>query len=338
MKTILLHISFICFVQATIQQNDHISDQAELHGWDTKQLQSVISTLSKFGSHAFILESNGQRIVEFGNIKKPYWIRSIRKSLLSALIGIAIDSAKINLNTRLVDLDIDDVGGLSDQEKQASLLDLIKSRSGVYHDAASMTAEDKKKRPKRYSYKAGEQWYYNNWDFNALGKIYQNLTRKSVFEAFKQEIAEPLEMQDFSLQNTRYKFEKVSLYPAYHFELSARDLLKFGSLYLNGGNYNGQQIISESYITASTQSYSVTGRTGTRSGYGYMWWVITDKTEAILQDSFLASGSKGQKLIIIPKINTVIVHLIDKRSGEKGIGTSQFERLLKQIIAAKRTL
>jgi CubicO group peptidase (beta-lactamase class C family) len=56
-------------------------------------------------------------------------------------------------------------------------------------------------RPKRHSLAPGTFWYYNNWDLNALGKIFEQETGTRIFEEFDQRIAGPLQMEDFDVGN-----------------------------------------------------------------------------------------------------------------------------------------
>jgi CubicO group peptidase (beta-lactamase class C family) len=96
-------------------------------------------------------------------------LHSIRKSLLSALIGIAVDEHKIDLNAAIGSLDIDDnAPSLSSTEKTATVADLLKARSGIYHPALYETPGMARLRPARGSHPPGTFWYYNNWDFLVL--------------------------------------------------------------------------------------------------------------------------------------------------------------------------
>ena len=53
------------------------------------------------------------------------------------------------------------------------------------------------KRPKRGSHPANSFWYYNNWDFNAAGTIFENLTGRGIYEEFEDQLARPLKLLDF---------------------------------------------------------------------------------------------------------------------------------------------
>jgi len=81
-------------------------------------------------------------------------------------------------------------------------------------------------------------------------------------------------MEDFSLDDCLYSYEgNKSKHPAHNFRMTARDMARFGLLYLRKGNWNGRQIIPEDWIEKSTTAYSnVNEELGL--GYGYMWNVV----------------------------------------------------------------
>jgi len=73
---------------------------------------------------------------------------------------------------------------------------------------------------------------------NALGTIFEQETGAKIFDAFKKEIADPIGMEDFSVENCEYFYQKdKSQHPSYSFRMSARDMARFGLLYLRKGKH-----------------------------------------------------------------------------------------------------
>jgi CubicO group peptidase (beta-lactamase class C family) len=98
---------------------------------------------------------------------------------------------------RPVPLGVDDnVPSLSPVEKRARVIDLLKARSGIYHAALCETPAMKAKKPARGSHPPRSFWSYNNWDFNALGTIYESATHDSIYRSFDEWIARPIAMED----------------------------------------------------------------------------------------------------------------------------------------------
>jgi CubicO group peptidase (beta-lactamase class C family) len=277
----------------------------------------AIASLSKKFSDdqlvALIVTHDGKRIHAQGDLSKPYLLHSMRKSMLSMLYGISVQASEINLDDTLAKLGLDDIPALTDVEKAATVRDLLKARSGVYIPASAEAPAMKARRPARGSHPPDTFWYYNNWDFNALGRIYEMQTGKSVFIAFQHFLAEPLGFQDFHIfDDTFYGYEPgASQFPAYSMQLSARDLERVGLMMLNDGMWNGKSIVPTSWIAQSTQSYSRTNFTGALSGYGYLWWIAAEDSAGsptpIPKDAYTAAGAGGHFLTVIPSLKLVIV-------------------------------
>lgn len=302
----------------------------ELLGWSSGKLQKVRDFSGQLATAAAMVIDNGVIVAEWGDTRKRLKLHSVRKSILSAMFGIAVAQGQIDINRTLADLGIDDIPpSLSEVEKQAKVSDLLKARSGVYHSAAYETKGMRRRRPKRGSHPPGTFWYYNNWDFNALLTIYEQLTGTGVFKSFKSKISDTLEMQDFRLDDTSYYRSKVSMHPAYLFRMSARDLARFGLLYLRNGRWKEKQIVPSSWIKQSSIPYSNTGIKRERSkGYGYMWWV----GGGIIH----AAGTGGQRLFILPEQNIVFVHRVNTDIKGNRVKSKKIHRLLDMILEAKK--
>ena len=311
----------------------------ENDGWSLELLDQAEAAIRDFGSIAGTVVHRGRFVKWGGDLNRKVLVRSVRKSLLSALIGIEADRGTISMDQTLADLDIDDVPpGLTDEEKQATVEDLLVSRSGVYHDALAESETMKKEKPARGAHPPGSHWHYNNWDFNALGTIYERATGRSVYEGLYDDIAKPIGMQDFSPSDGRYKRGPQSMHPAYHVTMTARDLARFGLLYLRNGQWRGRQIVPSAWIKASTKSHAISPH---RGGYGYMWWTTGhDDTADVpsrwhLNDClpkirYFAQGAYGQLIGVFPTEDLVIVNLAAtrERSTEEDEKLSEFVRLV----------
>lgn len=262
---------------------------------------------------ALIVSRNGKRIHAEGDLSKPYLMHSMRKSMISILYGISVQKGEIDLDATLAKLSLDDIPALTDIEKTATVRDLLKARSGVYIPASAEAPTMKARRPVRGSHPPDTFWYYNNWDFNALGRIYEMITGKSVFIAFEHWLAQPLGFQDFHIfDDTYYDYEAgASQFAAYSMQLSARDLERVGLMMLNDGMANGKSIVPASWIAESTQPYSRTNYKDALSGYGYLWWIAAEDSSGsatpIPKDAYTAAGAGGHYLTVIPSLKMVIV-------------------------------
>jgi len=284
-------------------------------GYDSDQLKAAADFGEQIGYTALMAAYDGQVFFSWGNTTYNYKVHSIRKPFLSSLYGIHVNSGVIDLNATMADLAIDDYPpSLTETEKQATVRYLLQSRSGIYHEAAAETDMAKQLRPERGSHPPGTYYYYNNWDFNVAGTIFEQETGTGIFEEFDRRIAKPVGMQDFDMVNCYYQYEAVSMHPAYSFRMSTRDMLRFGILYQKNGNWDGKQIIPQNWIIVSTTAYSQID-TSQGIGYGYMWNVIEKDTPAAhMIDNhavFFHTGIGVHLLMIIPDYKLVLVMRMD---------------------------
>ena len=318
---------------------------AESLGWSSARLTALKASVDSIGSSAFMIVTRGRVVAAWGDTSKTFLTHSIRKSFMSAIAGIAVAEGKLDTSRTLADLGIGEKSvTLTAVERGARVADLLRARSGVYLAAAGEVESMRQARPARGSHAPGTSWYYNNWDFNVLGTIYRRATGEDIFRAIAERIAKPIGMQDFRSDEGEYYLEDVSEHPGYIFRISARDLARFGVLYLNRGHWRGRQLLPESWIDASVRSYSTTERQGlgssaTTSGYGFLWWISANaKSRAdrgIPDGTFTATGNGGQRLTVIPQLRTVIVNLMNTDVPGPRIGSVEWDALVGKVLTAR---
>jgi CubicO group peptidase (beta-lactamase class C family) len=122
--------------------------------------------------------------------------------------------------------------------------------------------------------------------------------------------------------------------------LSARDFLKFGQLYANGGVWNGTRIVSESWIAASVVAHTSLSWSDPATydwqltGYGYQWWLGYFEYKGQRIDAYAARGHGEQNLIVMPAIGLVVAvfsHAFESKSNEVN---QVFEMIADFIIPA----
>ena len=283
--------------------------EPEAVGWSKQKLEKAENWSREIGSTAVMIVHHGALIAAWGDTAAKTELASVRKSLLSALIGNAVERKEIDLQQTIGSLGIDDnEPSLSAEEKTATVRDLLQARSGVYHATLYETRGMAAARPARHSHKPGTFWYYNNWDFNTLGTIYERAVRSSIFDAFEREIANPIGMQDYRPSDGQYVTGAASVYPAYPFKMSARDLARFALLYLHKGRWQDIQVVPASWVGESTKAYSQSAS----GGYGYLWWTGPINGVAASVNlpggTFFAAGFGGQYAFVIPVHDLIVVH------------------------------
>ncbi|HEX7090581.1 MAG TPA: serine hydrolase [Longimicrobiales bacterium] len=290
-------------------------ESPESVGWSSEGLERVEARLSTLATTGFMAVVGGRVLMTYGDVEAISYLASVRKSILSMLYGIYIERGMIDLDRTLAELGIDDVGGLSAQEKQATVRNLITARSGIYH-AASNGGDDLASAPPRGSKKPGEYFLYNNWDFNALGTIFEQETGRNIYDALETDLARPIGMQDFDRSIQRKSGDRErSIHLAYHIRLSTRDMARIGYLMLREGNWNGRQIVPRDWVHESTSVF--TPRTEMNPperrsgpfGYGYLWWVFDNPALGDAYDgAYTGLGAYGQHILVMPALDLVVAH------------------------------
>lgn len=307
-------------------------------GWSKERLEAAKARAAAVGSAAGMIVTGGQVVASWGDTAKTFHAHSLRKSLMNALYGIYVAEGKIDTSLTLRQLGITEKPTpLTAEEQEATVMDLLRSRSGVYLPTASENEAMRESRPERGSHRPGTFWHYNNWDFNALGTIFRDRTGVDIFEAFQSRVANPIGMEDFDRNDQRntYVQEPYSMHSGYRFRISARDLARLGLLYLREGRWRDRQLISKAWIRESTESYSHAEKSVTKSGYGMLWWVAIRSERGIPIGAYTASGNGGQRLTVFPSFDTVVVNLMNTDVQGPRLSSSGWDRLLEPILQAR---
>jgi len=268
------------------------------------------SQVAQFESDAVVVYCGEEYAYGSGTLSEKYNVASIRKSLVSALYGIAAARGLVDLDASLGQLGFDDaLHPLSATERGATLRQLLKSRSGIYLPAHGESPSMRRRKPQRGSHLPGAYFYYNNWDFNALGLIFEQVTGMALGEAFEAWIAVPVSMQDFQPGDVVWQpaDERAGL-AMYRFFMTARDLARFGALYANGGRLGQQQLVPAGWVRETLSVYSEVPY-GIWEGYGLLWWYKTNS------DSWWALGSGGQRIVVDRERRATIVALNNTGQG-----------------------
>jgi CubicO group peptidase (beta-lactamase class C family) len=109
--------------------------------------------------------------------------------------------------------------------------------------------------------------------------------------------------------------------------LSSRSLLKIGQLYLDGGRWQGRQIVKQDWVQNSTRPHA---RIDESTEYGYLWWIKSFKSGDKSYPAFFMSGNGGNKVVVIPKLDLVAV-ITSTNFNTRGMH-EQAEKLLTDYI------
>ncbi len=237
----------------------------------------------------------------------PVKIRSITKSVAGTLIGIALAEGKFeSLDQTIGELIPERIPSSADPgTPDINLRHLLTMTSGWEWDigtdyqrliASRNWAALTLSRP--IVYEPGTFYAYNTGGSHLLSVILANVTGQDTADYAQEKLFGPLGIDRPTWQRSPQD-EAVG---GFGLELTARDLAKLGYLYLNDGQWDGQQIVPVDYVRAAT-SYQSTGDSTGYASYGYQWWVA----EVAGNPSFFGLGFGGQYLYVVPALDLIAV-------------------------------
>jgi CubicO group peptidase (beta-lactamase class C family) len=284
----------------------------------------------------------GRAIFDYGDIREVTYLASARKSLVSMVYGPAVSRGEIDLDATLESLGFDDDGGLMPRERTARIRDLLTARSGVYHPAANL-GDASDRAPPRGSVAPGSYFLYNNWDFNALGAIYAQLTGRDLYAGFEADLARPLGLADWKRDERAIRNDTgKSRHPAHHFVLSTRDMARLGLLMLAGGEWGSARVIDAAWVRQTTRIVTSAAEVARTSpfvaglGYGWLWWIFDPAGgwPRGIAGGYTATGAFGQFITILPALDLVVAHKVAAPSSRN----VPAEKYLREILPAAAAL
>ena len=282
---------------------------------------SLLQIMDSNDTHAFLVFQDGKLLYE------KYWDGytpktlsgsfSAAKSMISLLIGIALDEGKIKSLE-------EPVGNYVPHFKEAGLekvriKDLLTMSSGTTYKESdksyfSMNAygyygDDEEYMVNKMAFKepAGVHWDYRSGDTQVLGLIVEKVFGQNISTLVSERFLKPMGAEEDALWllDGDKKHEKAFCC----FNGVARDYARFGELVLHNGNWKGKQIVSEKYVKEATTPASYL-KDPTENGnpvdfYGYQYWMVNEQGHNIV----FQNGLFGQYVYVIRDKNAVVVRL-----------------------------
>jgi CubicO group peptidase (beta-lactamase class C family) len=222
---------------------------------------------------------------------------SMCKSIVGMAIGILIDEEKLTLDTRLTDIL---KGPLNLFKKPITVRQLLNMTSGAeFNEVGAISGNDWRKSflESALKFEPGSKFEYNSMNTYMLSAIVTELTGVSLFDFCKERIFDPMGIKRVFWESCPQSITKGG----WGLFMRAEDMAKLGQLYLQKGQWNGRQIVPESWVTESTTWQVETGKDDNKH-YGYQLWINDDRP-----GSFAYNGMLGQNVFVYPDIDMVVV-------------------------------
>ncbi|MAS95366.1 MAG: hypothetical protein CMO55_19375 [Verrucomicrobiales bacterium] len=285
---------------------------------------------------SMIVLRNGKLVMEWyaGEVDREmnHNTFSVTKSMVATLAGIALSEREI----RSADATLNDLLGFEGGPGEVTFEDLLTMRSGLPQSRANKATGVERElfdrindAPDRLTeiqnlklaHPPGEVFAYSNIDPQLVSAALEKAYGKKLIEIAREKLFRHLR---FNGARWVYADQTGSVPGGYGLRLRPIDMAKLGQLYLQGGVWEGKQILPTEWVVRAVSD--ITGE-----NYGYFWW--TD----IARDggkSFAAKGVRGQQILVVPEKKIVFVMTSDlppERVGEV-LKTLNFAHLLPSVV------
>lgn len=280
-------------------------------GLDPVRLARGVERLGRLrGARSLLVVRNGRVVADesfagSGLNRRPHDVKSASKSLLSALVGIALERDDLpGLEVPVAELLPTYGRGLAGAKRRITLAHLLSMSTGLAstsgeHYGAWVAAGDwtaaALDRPLAAA--PGEEFIYSTGNTHLLSAVLTEATGRSTLEFAREVLFEPIGIEVASWQRSPEGF----YFGGNNLRMSPRDLARFGQLFLQQGRWDGRQVVPADWVERSTRRHAV-GWPDRYGAYGYLWWLPDDPW-----GSFAAIGYGGQFLYVVPELRMLAV-------------------------------
>jgi CubicO group peptidase (beta-lactamase class C family) len=279
-------------------------------GLQAEKLTQMLAEIQKqdLKLHSLLVIRHGYLVSEtyYGSFQQDtrHDLYSVTKSFIATLIGIALDQGRIDsTGQRVVDFFPGQSFANLDAHKQAMTLeDVLTMRTGLDWLEGTPAYQELYMSPDWVQYMLdkpmvqapGSQFNYCSGCSHILSAILQQTTGANPRDYAETNLFTPL-----GISKASWEANPAGIpIGGWGLKLTPREMAKLGYLYLHGGQWDGQQVVSAAWVENATRSH--TG-TGDGLGYGYQWWTIPNA------GGYAALGLFGQTVLVIPGSDLVIV-------------------------------
>ena len=269
-------------------------------------------------------------------------IYSVTKSITSAMIGRAIEEGHIaSIDEKMIDYFVgyETIFAQDGRKQKITLEDLLTMRGGFAWDELSaiygqetndvtslIRANDwvQYVLEQELATEPGTTFSYNSGITMLLGSILQDATGETAESYTKENLFEPLGIEKWQWRRTPNRTTNTG----WGLFLRPTDMIKFGQLYLQEGEWEGEQIIPSAWVAQST---APTVRIDDAYDYGYQWWRFADENEIVADldenDLYFAWGFGGNFIFVVPHLDLVVV-----ATAENFEDSAQFFPILSEFV------
>jgi CubicO group peptidase (beta-lactamase class C family) len=283
--------------------------------------------------HSLLVSQRGAIILEryFNGRREttPANVKSVSKSVISALVGIAVDRKLLSLEQPIATY----FPELPAAKRAITIQDLLTMRSGLestsnrnYGEWVQSPNWVRHALARPLLEPPGTQMIYSTGNTHILSAILTKAAAKSTWQLAQETLAKPL---GFSLSPWMRDPQGI-YFGGNEMVMTPRQMLAFGEMYRNGGQVDGRQILSKAFIEDTFEPRGRSRISGREYGYG--WWI----REMAGRRAYYAWGFGGQYIYIVPSLDLTVVSTSaatvseDRRDHRRTV-----DDIIEQLIVAR---
>ncbi len=295
------------------------TDRESLHAAIANEpYNTIVGPVRERGGASGLVIRRGYIAAEWGDTYRPDMTFSATKSYLSTVAGLAFDAGLLKETSDTVAHDVAIDEFQSNPHNRVitwhQLLNQTSEWQGTLWGKPDWADRYNREQGKRPVKQPGSAWTYNDVRVNVLALALLHVWREPLPRVLKTRIMDPIGASNtwrwHGYENSWVELDGLrmqSVSGGGHWggglHISARDHARFGYLFLRNGKWQNRQLISESWIKQATTPTDV------RPGYGYMWWLNSERTHKRAPASAFWAAGNGGNYIFIDRENDLLVVL-----------------------------
>jgi len=330
------------FAQANEYEGEKDLRVAILKGFAREPFHQIVGPTKERGGPAGVILKNGYIVAQWGDVERVDMTFSVTKSYLSTVAGLAVDAGLIGDVHETVGAYVWD-GTFAGEHNAKITWDHLLTQSSDW-SGSLFGMQDWADRPPRAGgiddwknreyFEPGTNFEYNDVRVNVLAYSLLQVWRKPLPMILKEKVMEPIGASTtwrwYGYENSFVNVDGIKMqsvsgggHSGGGVFISTLDHARFGLLFSRKGNWNGQQLISEKWITMAQQPSEA------NPNYGYMWWLNqpgSRQWEDVPEHLYYAAGFGGNFIVVDAENDLVIV--------TRWLQPSQIGEMVRLVLAA----
>jgi len=313
-----------------------------------REMGNAIAAGSYPDVHSVLVAQRGRLVFEEYfyeyDANTPHALRSATKSVVSALVGLAIAKGLLNdVRQPVLPLFADDypqIAHVTDAKRRITVEDLLTMRTGLDCDDRNQASPGNETRMGRSDdwvkftldlpmrSEPGTSSSYCSGAVIVLGRLIETMSGEPLETFARKHLFEPLGIRNFEW---RFDPDRSSINTFCQLSLTPRDMVKIGLLYMNGGKWDRRQVLPADWVNVSTRRHTSVDDID----YGYLWWRPYLNVTGGRHAAIMATGNGGQKIFLWPELDLVVVMTGGNYNSSSPANTLAIKYILPPLTAGR---